>query len=201
VPPDAPIEGGPNGDGDRHTLVLDGDACMLYELYRAFPINAGEHWEADSGAVWDLTINDTHPAEWTSADAAGLPILPGLVRYEEVVDQGALTHAVRFTVSQSQAGFIPPAVHYASSKTDPSLAPMGLRLRMKASYDCSSMSTEAQVICAGLKTYGMIVADNGSDWYLSGAPDPRWNDDALGDLKSIPGDAFEVVYTGDVQTY
>lgn len=201
IPPDAPIEGGPDGDGDRHALVLDGDACVLYELYRAFPQNGGDLWEADSGAVWDLGINDTHPPTWTSADAAGLPIFPGLVRYEEVVEQGVLTHAVRFTVSRSQAGFIPPATHYASDDTDPDLPPMGLRLRMKAGYDCSDKSTEAQVICAGLKKYGLIVADNGSDWYLSGAPDSRWDDDALGDLKDIPGDAFEVVDTGAIQTY
>jgi hypothetical protein len=201
VPPDAPIEGGPESDGDRHTLVLDGDACILYELYRAFPIDGGASWEADSGAVWDLSINDSHPATWTSADAAGLPVFPGLVRYEEVVEQGELTHAVRFTVSESQNGFIPPASHYASDITDADAPPMGLRLRMKASYDCSAMSSEAQVVCAGLKKYGMIVADNGSNWYLSGAPDPRWDDDALGDLKTIEGDAFEVVYTGEVQTY
>lgn len=201
IPPDAPIEGGPDGNGDRHALVLDGDACVLYELYRAFPINGGEPWEADSGAVWDLTINDTHPLTWTSADAAGLPILPGLVRYEEVVEEGVLAHAVRFTVSQSQAGFIAPATHYASSDTDPNLPPMGLRLRMKADFDCSDKSTEAQVVCTGLKKYGLIVADNGSDWYLSGAPDPRWDDDALGDLKDIPGDAFEAVDTGAVSTY
>ena len=201
IPPDAPIEGGAGSDGDRHVLALNGDTCVLYELYRGFPIDGGDRWEADSGAVWDLNINDTHPATWTSADAAGLPVFPGLVRYEEVVEQGELTHAVRFTVSRSQAGFVPPAVHYASSDSDPDRPPMGLRLRMKPDYDCSSMSDEAQVICAGLKKHGMIVADNGSDWFLSGAPDPRWNDNALGDLKGIQGDAFEVVDTGAVQTY
>ena len=201
VPPDAQVEGGPSADGDRHVLVIDGDSCTLYELYRAFPVAGGQSWEADSGAVWDLTINDTHPFTWTSADAAGLPIFPGLIRYDEVVEQGELRHAVRFTVSQSRAAAIAPAVHYASSNTDPNLPPMGLRLRMKATYDCSAMSAEARVVCDGLKRYGLIVADNGSDWYLSGAPDPRWNDEALGDLKSIPGDAFEVVYTGEAQTY
>lgn len=201
VPPDAPVEGGNQSDGDRHVLVVDTDNCILYELYRAFSVNGGASWDADSGAVWDLKINDTHPMTWTSADAAGLPVLPGLVRYEEVVEAGALNHAVRFTVSQSQAGFISPAVHYASSDTNPNLPPMGLRVRMKASYDCSSYSSEVQVICTGFKKYGLILADNGSDWYVSGAPDPRWNDEALGDLGNIPGDAFEVVYTGDVQTY
>lgn len=201
VPADAQIEGGPSSDDDRHVLVVDGDSCMLYEMYRAFPQGGGATWQADSGAVYDLTINHNRPLGYTSADAAGLPIFPGLVRYDEVVEKGVLNHAVRFTVEQSQAGYVLPAVHYASDDTNPNLPPMGLRLRMKASYDCSGMSTEAQVICTGLKTYGMIVADNGSNWYLSGAPNPNWNDDALGDLKGIPGDAFEVVYTGDVQTY
>lgn len=198
VPDDAPIEGGPSADGDRHVLVIDTDACMLYELYRAFP--QGGSWEADSGATWDLTINDTRPVEWTSADAAGLPVFPGLVRRDEVMS-GVIDHALRFTVSQSQAGFIAPASHYASSSTDPDRAPMGLRLRMKASYDCSGYSTETQVVCTALKKYGMIVADNGSNWYISGAPDPAWDDDALGDIKDIPGDAFEVVDTGPIQTY
>jgi len=201
VPPDAPIEGGPQSDGDRHVLVVDGDDCVLYELYRAFPVNGGESWDADSGAIWDLKINDTRPLGWTSADAAGLPILPGLARYDEVVEHGVITHALRFTVSESQAGFIPPATHYASSNTSPDVPPMGLRVRMKASFDCSGMSAEVQVLCTGLKTYGMIVADNGADWFVSGAPDSRWDDEALGDLKTVTGDAFEVVYTGDVQTY
>jgi hypothetical protein len=151
--------------------------------------------------VFDLSRNDQHPMGWTSADAAGLPILPGLVRYDEVVEQGELRHAVRFTASRTRRGLIPPARHYASNSDDPSLPPMGLRLRMKASYDCSSYSEEARVICAGLKKHGLILADNGSDWYLSGAPDPRWDDDALGDLKRIPGSAFEAVDTGAMQTY
>jgi hypothetical protein len=201
VPPDAPVEGGPDGDGDRHVLVIDTDACVLYELYRAFPQSGGGAWEADCGATWDLKINDTRPAQWTSADAAGLPVFPGLVRRDEVVDKGLIEHALRFTVSESQAGFIAPATHYASSNDDPSTAPMGLRLRMKAGYDCSGYSNEVQVICTALKKYGMIVADNGSNWYVSGAPDPAWDDDALRDLGDIPGDAFEVVDTGPIQTY
>jgi hypothetical protein len=200
VPGNAPIEGGADSDGDRHVLVIDTDDCMLYELYRAFPQSGGS-WEADSGATWDLTINDSRPVEWTSADAAGLPIFPGLVRRDEVVDKGVIDHALRFTVSKTQAGFIAPASHYASSSTDPNRAPMGLRLRMKAGYDCSDYSNETQVVCTALKKYGMIVADNGSNWYISGAPDPSWDDDALGDMKDIPGDAFEVVYTGPIQTY
>ncbi len=200
VPANAPIEGGPDADGDRHVLVVDTDACKLYELYRAFPVSGGAY-EADSGAVYDLRSNADRPLGWTSADAAGLPIFPGLVRYDEVVEQGELRHAVRFTVSRSQAAIVAPARHFASSSTDPNLPPMGLRLRMKASYDCGSFSTEAQVVCRGLKRYGLLLADNGSDWYLSGAPDSRWDDDALSDLKSVTGDAFEVVDTGPVTTY
>jgi hypothetical protein len=200
VPADAPVEGGPNSDGDRHVLVVDAEACVLYELYRAFP-QADGSWQADSGAEFDLKANDEHPFTWTSADAAGLPIFPGLVRYDEVVEDGELRHAVRFTVSRSRRALIAPARHYASDSDDASLPPMGLRVRMRASYDCGAYSTEAQVVCDGLKRYGMIVADNGSDWYISGAPDSRWNDDALGDLKQIPGDAFEVVDTGPIETY
>jgi len=200
VPSDAPVEGGPDSDGDRHVIVVDTDACTLYELYRAFP-QGGDAWEADSGAVFDLRTNDQHPFTWTSADAAGLPIFPGLVRYDEVALQGELRHAVRFTVSRSRAALIAPARHYASSNTAVDLPPMGLRLRMKQSYDCTSYSSLARVVCDGLKRYGLLVADNGSDWYLSGAPDPRWDDDALGDLKQIPGDAFEVVDTGPIETY
>lgn len=201
VPPDAPVEGGPDGDGDRHVLVVDGVACMLYEMFNAWPQNGGASWDADSGAVFDLSINDHHPDTWTSADAAGLPILPGLVRYDEVVEQGAVHHALRFTVSESQSGYIFPARHYASSNSDPNLPPMGLRLRMKAAYDCSGLSAEVQVLCAAFKTYGLLVADNGSDWFISGAPHDSWDDDALHDLGQITGDAFEVVYTGDVETY
>jgi len=201
IPPDVPIEGGPQSGGDRHVLVVDGDNCLLYELFGAYPQNGGTSWEAYSGAVFDLSINDHHPVTWTSADAAGLPIFPGLARYDQVVQKGELNHALRFTVQHSQAGYIPPAGHYASSNSDPALPPMGLRVRMKGSYDCSSYSTAAQVVCAGLKKYGMIVADNGDDWFITGAPNDSWDDDALGDLKQITGDAFEVVYTGEVQTY
>ena len=199
IPLGASVEGGPDSDGDRHVVAVDLADCKLYELYRAFP--QGDAWHADSGAVFDLTINDQHPYTFTSADAAGLPIFPGLVRYEEVVLGRELRHAVRFTVSRSRRALVAPARHHAGSSDDPSLPPMGLRLRMKQSYDCTSYSEAARVICAGLKRYGMIVADNGSDWYLSGAPDPRWDDDALGDLKTIPGDAYEVVDTGPTETY
>jgi hypothetical protein len=201
LPMDAPIEGGTGADGDRHVIAVDTDACRLYELYRAFPAPGGAGWQADSGAVFDLRRNDQHPFSWTSADAAGLPILAGLVRYDEVMERGELGHAVRFTVSRTQAGLIAPARHYASNSDDPSLPPMGLRLRMKASFDCSSYSPPARVICGGLKRHGILLADNGSNWYLSGSPDPRWDDDALSDLKQITGDAFEAVDTGPIETY
>ena len=195
IPLDAPIEGGPDSDGDRHVIAIDTDACMLYELYRGFP--AGGGWEADSGVAWDLSSNATHPPGCTSADAAGLPIFPGLVRYDEVVEQGEVNHTLRFTVSRSQRAYVAPATHYASSNTDSNLPPMGLRFRMKSSFDCGGLSSEVQVLCTAMKTYGLIVADNGSDWYLSGAPDSRWSDDNLRDLRQITGDAFEVVDTGD----
>jgi hypothetical protein len=194
IPLDAPIEGGPDSDGDRHAIALDLENCKLYELYRAFPVDG--HFEADSGVEWDLTRNDSHPPGCTSADAAGLPIFPGLVRYDEVVEQGAIHHALRFTVSRSQRAYVAPATHYASSNTDPSLPPMGLRVRMKAGYDCSGYSDEARVVCDALKKYGMILADNGSNWYISGAPDARFSDANIGDLKQIPGSAFEAVDTG-----
>src|SRR5690606_34825363 len=146
IPADAPIEGGPDAGGDRHVLVLERDNCVLYELFAATPINGGQSWDAGSGAIFDLSSNDLRPAGWTSADAAGLPIFPGLVTYEEVVEEGVIDHALRFTVSQSQRGYIPPATHFASSNTDPDLAPMGLRVRMRADYDCSGFSSEVQVI-------------------------------------------------------
>ena len=197
VPPDAPIEGGPQGGGDRHVLVVETGTCTLYELYNAWPQNGGASWDASSGAIWDLEVNDTRPAGWTSADAAGLPIFPGLVRYDEVVTNGVINHAIRFTVSSSQTGYIAPASHSAGDP-DPSLPPMGLRLRMKASYDCSGLPAEIQVLCTAFKTYGLIVADNGSDWYVSGAPDPSWSDDNLHGIDGITGDAFEVVDTGPI---
>ncbi len=197
IPDDPPIEGGPDGDGDRHILLLQRDECRLYELFAAHPVDDGASWRAGSGAIFDLTSNDLRPEGWTSADAAGLPIFPGLVRYDEVA-AGAIPHALRFTVSRSQRGYVHPATHYASDSDDPALPPMGLRLRMKADYDCSWASAEVRTICAALKTYGMFVADNGSDWFVSGAPDDRWDDDALGDLKDVPGSAFEVVDTGPI---
>ncbi len=197
IPPDAPVEGGSEGTGDRHVLVIDDDNCLLYELFDAHPVNGGESWGAGSGAVFDLRSNDLRPDFWTSADAAGLPIFPGLVRYEEVVEEGVIDHALRFTVEDTQRAFIHPATHYASDNTDPNLPPTGLRFRMKAGYDCSGFSREVQVICDALKTYGMFVADNGGNWFISGAPDDRWSDDNLADLREITADALEVVDTGE----
>lgn len=194
VPLNARIEGG--GQGDSHVLVLQKKRCKLYELYGARRAGAG--WNAESGAVYDLRSNRLRPAGWTSADAAGLPILPGLARADEV-RRGNITHALRFTVSRTQRGYINPARHFASSNSDPALPPMGLRLRMKASYDISGYKGQARVILTALKRYGMIVADNGSDWYISGSPDRRWNDDDLNQLKRVPGSAFEAVQTGPIQ--
>lgn len=196
VPDDAPVEGGDNGTGDRHVIVIDTDNKMLYELYRAFRVADG--WEADSGAKWDLTSNDVRPRYWTSADAAGLPVFPGLVRYDEV-SEGEIDHALRFTVRRTQRGFIYPARHYASNSSDPALPPMGLRLRLKKDFDISRFSEQNQVILNALKKYGMIVADNGGDWFISGSPDEKWDDDDLNQLKSIKGKDLEVVYTGEIE--
>jgi hypothetical protein len=198
IPANAPIEGGSTSDGDRHVLVIDDAACTLYELYDAHAEGGGASWHAGSGAVLDQRSNALRPDYWTSADAAGLPIYPGLVRYDEVVGEGVIDHALRFTISTTQRGFIHPATHFASSNTDANVPPMGARFRLKASYSCAALSAEVRVICAALKQYGMIVADNGSNWFVSGQHDPRWDDDALGDLKQIPGSAFEAVESGPV---
>jgi hypothetical protein len=197
IPLDAPVEGGSSSDGDRHVIAVDKDGKALYELYNSFPKT--DRWEASSGAKFDLTINDNHPLGWTSADAAGLPIFPGLIRYEEVYIKGEVNHAIRMTCHATQNTFIYPARHYASSSTDQNLPPMGLRFRMKSGYDISGFSAPIQVICRAMKKHGLIVADNGSDWYISGAPDSRWNDEVLGELKTIPGSAFEAVLTVDDQ--
>ena len=204
IPPNVPVEGQPVGQpntasfgGDRHTIVIDDENCILYETYDSWPVNGGASWDTGSGAIFDLSSNALRADTWTSADAAGLPIFPGLVRYSEVVEEGVIDHALRFTVAETQTAFIHPATHYASDNPDPNVPPMGLRLRMKASYDCTWATSEVQVICAAMKKYGMFVADNGADWYVSGAPDPRWDDDRIGDLKSVPGSAFEVVDTGE----
>ena len=190
IPLNAPIEGGSQSDGDRHTIAIDTDNCILYELDRAFPQTAS--WQGDSGAIFNLLSNALRPATWTSTDAAGLPIFPGLMRYDEIA-AGEIRHAVRFTVPQTQKAYIWPARHYASSLTDPKYPPMGLRVRLKASFDISGFSATNQIILKALKKYGMMLADNGSAWYISGAPDSRWDNNDLHALGSITGAAFEVV--------
>ena len=200
VPSNAPIEGGPNSTGDRHVLAIDRDNWKLYELGYAFPINNGASWNANCGAIFDLSSNAVRPAGWTSADAAGLPIFPGLVRYDEVFEQGEIRHALRFTVQYTRRAYVFPARHFASSYTSTNLSPMGMRVRLKASFDISGFSPRMQVILRALKKYGMIVADNGSNWYISGAPDPRWDDNELSTLKAIKGSSFEVVQMGTIVT-
>jgi hypothetical protein len=194
IPPTAPVEGA-GEEGDRHVLVLQEGTCKLYELYAARRSEAG--WEAGSGAVFYLRSNALRPEGWTSADAAGLPIFPLLVRYPEV-RAGNIDHALRVTVERTQRGYIHPATHFASNSSDPSLPPMGLRLRLKASYSLAGYHGEALVILRALKRYGLIVADNGSPWYITGAPDPRWNDEDLNQLKRVPGSAFEAVRSGPI---
>jgi hypothetical protein len=201
LPDNPPLEGGPNAplDSDRHILMVDPTAKKLYELFHCVRQPDGR-WKAGSGAIFDLTTNKLRPSGWTSADAAGLPIFPGLARYDEIVEQGELRHALRFTVRKTQRAYIPPATHFASRSTDPNLPPMGLRVRLRADYDISRFPASAQVILRGLKTYGMILADNGGDWFVSGAPDPRWNDEELGTLKRVKVSDFEVVETGPLVT-
>jgi hypothetical protein len=191
IPDDAPIEGGENIKGDRHVLVIDRDNWKLYELFAAF--KAGRGWRASSGAIFDLNSNRLRPAGWTSTDAAGLPVFPGLVRYDEVVDQKVIPHALRFTVKRSRHAYVPPARHFASRSNDANLPPMGMRVRLKADYDISKFPASAQVILTALKKYGMFVADNGGDWFISGAPDPRWNVEDLATNKKVNGKNFEVV--------
>lgn len=191
IPPDAPIEGGPDADGDRHVLVLERDNCLLYELYHAHPQPDGS-WTAGSGAIFDLNSHALRPDGWTSADAAGLPILPGLVRYDEVAS-GVIRHAVRFTAPQTQRAYVWPARHYASQLTDPAYPPMGLRLRLRADFDVTPFAPEVQVILRGLQQYGLILADNGSSWFISGAPDERWDNDILRQLRQVKGSDLEVV--------
>jgi hypothetical protein len=191
IPPNAPIEGGPDSSGDRHVLVVDQDNCILYELFDAWP-QANGSWQAGSGAIFNLRSNALRPAGWTSADAAGLPILAGLVRYDEVA-AGEIRHALRFTAPQTRQAYVWPARHYASSLTGSQYPPMGQRFRLKAGYDISGFAPDVRVILAALKKYGMILADNGSAWYLSGAPDERWDNDDLHQLSQIPGSAFEAV--------
>jgi hypothetical protein len=200
IPENAPIEGGYDApkDSDRHVLVLDRDHWKLYELWHAFPM--GDGWKAGSGAIFDLKSNASRPAGWTSSDAAGLPVLPGLIRYDEVVGQKKIAHAIRFTVVHSRHGYVYPATHFAARKNDPNLPPMGMRVRLKSSFDVSKFPPTAQVILTGMKHYGMIVADNGGDWFFDGAPDTRWKDEEIETLKKVKGSDFEVVKMGEVVT-
>jgi hypothetical protein len=202
IPPDAPIEGGAASTGDRHILAIDRDHSMLFETWSTYPRSnpAVNGWDAGSGAIFDLTKSPSRPAGWTSADAAGLPIFPGLVRYDEVVTRGAILHALRFTVANTRHAYIAPATHYASSYVGADRPPMGMRVRLKASFVTSTFPAQSRVVLDCLKRYGMIVADNGSDWFLSGAPDARWDDNDLNTLKNVKGSNFEVVQMGTIVT-
>ena len=189
IPANPKIEGGNDSTGDRHILVVDNDNCVLYETWSTYP-NGNGSWSAGSGAVFNLLSNELRPNGWTSADAAGLPILPGLVRYDEVAS-GEIRHAIRFTVPQTRKAFVWPARHYASSLTGSNYPPMGQRFRLKASFDISGFSTEMQVILRAMKKYGLVLADNGSAWYISGAPDERWNNDVLvSEFRLVKGSLF-----------
>jgi hypothetical protein len=199
VPKNAPIEGYPNpGNGDRHVLILDRDNCWLYELYSSYPQKNGS-WDAGSGAVWDLLNDEQRPYTWTSADAAGLSVFAGLARYDEVAS-GEIKHALRFTLQNSENAFTPPATHWAGNSTNPYAAPMGMRMRLQASYDISGFPPQAQTILAALKKYGMIMADNGSSMFITGDPDNRWNNDDLATLKQVPASAFDVLLISPLYT-
>jgi hypothetical protein len=193
IPSNVPIEGG----SDHHALIVDRDSCKLYELYALQ--RSGSGWTAGSGAIWNLRSNALRPATWTSADAAGLPILPGLARWDGDASTGHINHALRFTVSRTRNTFIYPARHQASSSSDPSLPPMGLRVRLKASVDISKLPPQARIVAQAMKTYGMIVADNGSNWYVTGAPSPHWSNDQLHALGALHGSDFEVVDTSKLR--
>jgi hypothetical protein len=196
IPKSVHIEGGRQSDGDRHALLIDKDACRLYELFALYP-KPGGGWKAGSGAIWKLSSNALRPAGWTSADAAGLPIFPGLARYDEVA-RGVIDHALRFTASRTRRAYVYPARHYASSSDDPSLPPMGLRVRLKASVDISGFPKQTRIVLQALKTYGMILADNGSSWYVSGVPSPKWSNDDLHSIGRVTGSDFEVVDTSSL---
>ena len=198
IPANVPIEGQPaSTDGDRHALIVDRDSCRLYELYALH--RQGSGWAAGSGAIWNLRSNALRPAGWTSADAAGLPILPGLARWDGDASTGAIDHALRFTASRTRRAYVYPARHYASSDTDPSLPPMGLRVRLKASVDIGKLPPQARIVATAMRRYGMILADNGSPWYVSGAPSPRWSNDQLHALGQLTGADFEVVDTSKLR--
>lgn len=197
LPRGVPIEGGYGSTGDRHVIVVDRDTCTDYELFAAHPHDRGQRWSAGSGAIFNLRSNRLRPAGWTSADAAGLPILPGLARYSEVA-VGGIDHALRFTAPCTAPRYVYPARHEASTCHGANLPPMGLRVRLKASVDISGLPYQARVVAEALKRYGMILADNGSPWFVSGAPDPRWNNDALHLLDRLTGRDFQVVDTSSL---
>ena len=192
IPKHVPIEGGRGSTGDRHALIVDRGRCKLYELYALYPPHNGHGWRAGSGAIWSLRSNHLRPKGWTSADAAGLPILPGLARYQDL-RRGGIDHALRFTVERTRRAYVYPARHYASDLTSKSLPAMGQRLRLKRSYDISHFPKQARAVLRALKRYGMILADNGAPWYLSGAPSSGWDNDDLHILQRVSGSAFEVV--------
>ena len=192
--------GGEKSQGDRHVLVIDRDHGRLYELFATRPPSGGKGWQAGSGAIFDLNSNRLRPAGWTSADAAGLPIFPGPVRYDEAVGLGAVRHAFRFTVMRSRRAYVHPARHFASRLTETDLPPMGMRVRLKASYEAGKLPPQARVVLEALKSHGMILADNGGDWFVSGAPDPRWDDEDLATLKRVKVRDFEVVAMGKLVT-
>jgi hypothetical protein len=197
IPADVPIEGGRQSDGDRHALIVDRDRCRLYELYALYPPSGDRGWRAGSGAIWNLRSNKLRPAGWTSADAAGLAVLPGLARHEELA-KGGIDHALRFTAERTRRKYVYPARHHASDLTSADLPAMGQRLRLKKSYDISHYPAQARAVLRALKRYGMLLADNGSDWYITGAPSKGWNNDALHTLGQVKGSAFEVVDTSSL---
>jgi hypothetical protein len=200
IPKNVPIEGAPAhaNTGDRHVLIVDRGACKLYELSGMHRTSSG-HWSGWSGAIWNLRSNAVRPAGWTSADAAGLPMLPGLARWDGDASTGRIDHALRFTAERTRRAYIYPARHYASSATDPSLPPMGLRVRLKASVNIAGLPPQARIVAQALKTYGMILADNGSNWYIGGAPSPHWSNDQLHALGGLTGSDFEVVDTSKLR--
>lgn len=199
IPPNAPIEGGPKGTGDRHIIVLDRDNWKLYEVFNAFADGKGG-WRGDSGAVWDLRKNQVRPPRWTSADAAGLPILPGLVRHDEAMEKGAIEHALRFTLARTRKAYVAPASHWASNRNDEDLPPMGMRVRLKAGFNVSGFAPEVKAILVALKKYGMFLADNGTDFFVSGAPNAGWNDDRLRQLMRVKARDLEVVEMKEIVT-
>jgi hypothetical protein len=197
LPRGVPIEGGYRSTGDRHVVVVDRDTCTDYELFAAYPRDGGRRWAAGSGAIFNLRSNHLRPAGWTSADAAGLPILPGLARYDEVAG-GSIDHALRFTAPCTASRYVYPARHEASTCHGANLPPMGLRVRLKASVNISGLPYQARVVAEALKRYGMILADNGSPWYISGAPNNGWNNDALHLVDRLTGKDFQVVDTSSL---